>query len=783
MAEWEIVKDQVEFEIDGKKLKVGRGTNVLEAALDAGLQIPHFCYHKKLSITASCRMCMVDVDGLPRPQPSCVTPVTPGMVVHTHTHRVVEAQKAVLEFLLINHPLDCPVCDQAGECRLQDLSMGYGSGVSRYREEKRVVLHRNAGPLVSMQEMSRCIHCTRCIRFGEEVAGIQELGMLNRSEHAEIVLGIGRTLTSGLSGNMIDLCPVGAITSTPFRFRARSWELARHRSVSPHDSLGSNLVVQTRDNRVIRVLPQENDAINECWISDRDRFSYEGLNSGERLTRPMVKQDNRWIETDWATALDYIVHGLTDIREDDGADAIAALASPQATLEEMLLLKKLVNSMGSSNVDYRLRQTDFTLDRKITPWLGMPVADIDALDSAFVIGSFLQKEQPVMAIRFRRAIRQGAVISSLHAMDDDWLMPVTNRLVAAPSQWPALLAQVVAAVAGAKELPLPDGFENVFPSDTAKKIAATLTQIGNHAIFMGNVLVQHPRMSELHTMAEWLAENTGARLGYLVDGANMVGGDLVNSIGPAPSHTRKILGDPHQAYLLLHAEPELDAPDPLQTRQNLLKAKMIVVMSPYRHGADYADVMLPVSPFTETSGTYVSCEGRMQSFQGAVRPLGETRPAWKVLRVLGNLLGFDGFEYESSEAVRDAFLAEIGGDVCFRLNNFSGERPAYTPLDAMALERLTDVHMFSSDPIVRRAESLQRVETGMANCIYLPLAVCEKLGVGANDSVTVQQGPGSMLLKVVPDRTLPDNVARIYGGQASSAMLGPMFGSLQVRST
>ncbi|MDL2284787.1 NADH-quinone oxidoreductase subunit NuoG [Oxalobacter sp. OttesenSCG-928-P03] len=777
------MKNRVEIEIDGKKLLVEHDKNVLEAALDAGRQIPHFCYHKKLSITASCRMCMVDVDGAPRPQPACATPVAPGMVVHTHTHRVIEAQKAVMEFLLINHPLDCPVCDQAGECRLQDLSFGYGSDASRYREEKRIVMVKDAGPLISMQEMNRCIHCTRCIRFGEEIAGMQELGMRNRSDHAEIVLAVGKTLMSELSGNMIDLCPVGALTSRPFRFRARNWELARHHSISPHDSLGSNLVVQTLNDQVMRVLPQENESINECWISDRDRFSYEGLNSAERLTKPMVKQDNQWIETDWASALDYIVHGLKDICRDDGADALAALASPQATLEEMLLLKKVMNGLGSANVDYRLRQADFTLDGKLVPWLGMPVTDIDELDGALIIGSFLRKEQPLLAVRFRRAAARGALISSLHGQDDDWLMPVAHKMIAAPSQWPAMLAEVVAAVAKTRKIERPQGFEEVVPSVTAREIAMTLVSGGRHAIFMGNVAAQHPRASELHTMAEWLAKNTGARLGYLADGANTAGGYLISGNEPDIGHTKKILTRCHQAYLLLHTEPELDAANPLLARQVLLKAKMVVVMSPYRHGADYADVMLPVSPFTETSGTYINCEGRVQSFQGVVRPLGETRPAWKVLRVLGNLLELEGFEYDSSEEIRNAFLDEINGDPKNRLNNFTGLPPFFAPVEPMELERLTDVPLCFADAIVRRAASLQETSDGMTSRIYLPVAVCEKLGIAAHDFVTVRQGEGNVLLSAIPDETLPDNVARVYAGHASTAMLGPMFGLLHVRVT
>lgn len=778
-----MVKDIVEIEIDGKKLKVGRHQNVLEAALDAGRQIPHFCYHKKLSITASCRMCMVQVEGSVRPQPSCAMPVKDGMVVHTHTHEVTEAQKAVMEFLLINHPLDCPVCDQAGECRLQDVSLGYGAGVSRYQEEKRVVQYKNAGPLISMDDMTRCIHCTRCIRFGQEIAGIQELGLINRSEHAEIALAIGQSVVSELAGNMIDLCPVGAITSRPFRFKARNWELARHHAISPHDSLGTNLIVQTLNNKVMRVLPQENEALNECWISDRDRFSYEGLNSEERLTRPMVKQDNQWIETDWQTALSYIVHGLEDIREDDGADAIAGLASSQATLEELLLLKKLLNGLGSSNIDFRMRQSDFRLDGKIMPWFGMPVTEIDQLDSAFIVGSFLRKDHPVLAARFRRAANAGMLINSLHAVDDDWRMPVQHKMIASPSQWPALLAEVMAAVSEAKNVSLPEGFENIIPSEKAVAIATALIKSGNHAIFMGNAFTQHPDASELHAQVEWLAKNTTAKLGYLTEGANTVGGYLVNGQSSDMASARKILTQYHQAYLILHTEPELDAADPRVSRQTLFKAKMVVVMSPFKHGADYADVMLPVSPFTETSGTFINCEGRVQSFQGAVQPLSETRPAWKVLRVLGNLLGLDGFEYDSSEEIRDEFLGEVDGNVSDRLNNFAGIDPVFTQTESLELERLTDVPIYFTDPIVRRARSLQMTQDVQRNRIYLPVSICEKLGFTDEGLVTVRQGRGNVLLHAFSDKSLPDNVVRIYAGHPSTAMLGPMFGFVQVSPT
>lgn len=774
-----MAEERAEIEIDGKKLAVVPGSSVLQAALDAGVPVPHFCYHKKLSVTASCRMCLVEVEGAARLQPACALQAVSGMAVHTATAKVKEAQQAVLAFLLANHPLDCPVCDQAGECLLQDVSFRYGGGVSRYQEEKRVVLKKEAGPLVSMQEMARCIHCTRCLRFGEEVAGIRELGMFYRSERVEIAPAVEKAMASELSGNMIDLCPVGALTSRPFRFRARSWELASRFSVSPHDSLGSNLTVQTWQDRVVRVLPCENEAVNECWISDRDRFSYEGLNSGERLHAPMVKQGGQWIETDWAAALDYIVRGLRDIRADDGENALAALASPQATLEEMWLLKKLMNGLGSPNVDFRSRCTDFSLDGKVVPWLGMPVADIDALDSAFVIGAFLRQEQPVMAIRFRRAAKRGAIISSLHGTDDDWLMPVAHRMVAAPSQWPAQLAEVLVAVAQAKALAVPDGMDGITPSDTARGIAATLLAQGNHAIFLGNAAAGHPGLSQLHAMAEWLAEKTGARLGYLTEGANGVGGALVNALPPGVSGAGNLLACRHAAWLLLHVEPEQDAADPPLAMKQLAEAKMVVVMSPYRHGADYADVMLPVSPFTETAGTYISCEGRMQHFQGAVRPQGQTRPAWKVLRALGSLLELDGFAHESVKAVCDDFLHAAGGDIAGRLNNSAAMPPVLMPVAPVALERLTDGF---SDPIVRRAAALQERQANEAGRIYLPVSLCEKLGVADGGKVRVRQGQEEAVLLAVPDEALPDHVACLSGSNPAAAILGSLFGALEVEA-
>jgi NADH-quinone oxidoreductase subunit G len=503
---------------------------VMDAANRIGTYIPHFCYHKKLSIAANCRMCLVEVEKAPKPLPACATPVTAGMIVRTHSEKAVKAQKDVMQFLLINHPLDCPICDQGGECQLQDLAVGYGPSASRYQEEKRVVHAKDAGPLISMKEMSRCIHCTRCVRFGQEIAGVMEFGMLNRGEHAEITTFVNNSVDSELSGNMIDLCPVGALTSKPFRYSARTWELSRRKSVSPHDSLGANLIVQVKGSKVMRVLPLENEAVNECWLSDRDRFAYEGLNSDERLTAPMIKQDGKWQETDWQTALEYVAHGLRNIRHEHGADSIAALATPYSTIEELSLLQKVVRGLGSENVDFRLRQTDAITDRSFTPWLGMSIDAVSHLKRVLVVGSFLRKDHPLLAAKLRAAVRHGAQVSLLHATDDDLLMPLANKLIAAPSDWLALLGEVAVAVAQSKQIDAPAELAQLQPSPTAKQIAAGLMSGEPRAILLGNAVAQHPQASQLHALAQWITTHTNAQLGYLTEAANTVGGYLAQAL-------------------------------------------------------------------------------------------------------------------------------------------------------------------------------------------------------------------------------------------------------------
>ncbi|TWI42909.1 NADH-quinone oxidoreductase subunit G [Pseudoduganella flava] len=751
----------------------------MDAANKLGTYIPHFCYHKKLSIAANCRMCLVEVEKAPKPLPACATPVSAGMVVRSHSDKAVQAQKSVMEFLLINHPLDCPICDQGGECQLQDLAVGYGKNNSRYEEEKRVVVPKEAGPLISMKEMSRCIHCTRCVRFGQEVAGVMELGMLGRGEHSEITTFVGEAVSSEISGNMIDLCPVGALTSKPFRYSARTWELSRRKSVSPHDGLGTNLIVQVKQGKVKRVLPLENEAINECWISDKDRFSYEALDSQERLTQPMLKQGGEWKQVDWQTALEYVAHGLKNIRHEHGADAIAAYATGHSTLEELALLKKLASGIGFENVDFRLRQTDFALDGQVTPWLGMPIADVSSLQRAFVIGSFLRKDHPLLAARLRAAVKGGAQLSILHGTADENLIKVANNIVIAPSDWVAALNNIVLAVAQAKGEAAPAGFEGDV-TDAAKAVAASLLSGEQKAVFLGNAAVHHPQASAIHAAAQWIANATGAKLGYLTEAANTVGGYIAGAVSSKPA-----FAEPKKAYVLLNAEPELDAANPQQAVAALKGAEMVVVMSAFQHGLDYADVLLPIAPFAETSGTFVNCEGRAQSFNGTVKPLGEARPAWKVLRVLGNILGVPGFDYETSEAIRDEVLGAANpanpADVSAKLSNVANV--ALKPASFGAgdkLERIADVPIYFADALARRSPPLQATVDAQAPKAVISAQLAEQLGVKSGDMVQVQQGTGAAILEARVDAGLPAHVVRVSAAHPSTATLGDMFGSISV---
>jgi NADH-quinone oxidoreductase subunit G len=772
----------LKIEVDGRPVEVAHGATVMDAANQLGIYIPHFCYHKKLSIAANCRMCLVQVEKAPKPLPACATPVSDGMKVWTHSEPAVKAQQGVMEFLLINHPLDCPICDQGGECQLQDLAVGYGGSASRFAEPKRVVFHKELGPLISAEEMARCIQCTRCVRFGQEIAGVMELGMIGRGEHSEIVAFVGKTVDSELSGNSIDVCPVGALTSKPFRYSARTWELARRKSVSPHDSLGSNLVVQVKGNRVMRVLPLENEAVNECWISDKDRFSYEGLNSAERLTAPMLKQGGEWKTVDWQTALEYVASGLKDVVAKHGSQSLGALVSPHATLEELTLAARLVRGLGSDNIDFRLRQSDFRAETKpgTAPWLGLPVADLNALDRALVVGSFLRKDHPLVAQRLRQAAKKGTQVAMLHSVDDDWLLRVDHKAIVAPSQLPSELAGIVVAAAQAGGKSVPAALAGIEPSDNAKAIATSLLSGKKNAILLGNYAVQHAAASQLHALAQLLAELTGATLGFLTDAANTVGAHVARARPEAGGmNARAMLDDPRHAYLLLHAEPEFDFANAVVARAALEKADLVVVMSPFRHGTAYADVLLPIAPFTETAGTFVSSEGRVQSFHGVVTPQGETRPGWKVLRVLGTMLGLPGFTADTAEDVRASILP-AGGDLAGNLSNVTTVAPAGPAAPASPVERVADVPIYFADALVRRAPSLQRTADAKAPRARMHRSLYETLGLTAGTQVKVTQGQGEAVLTAVVDAAVPPGVVRIAAAHASTCGLAGLSGPVTV---
>ncbi|MBK7493696.1 MAG: NADH-quinone oxidoreductase subunit G [Nitrosomonas sp.] len=797
----------VNIEIDGKQVSVPKGSTIMDGAKQIGVYIPHFCYHKKLSIAANCRMCLVQVEKAPKPLPACATPVMDGMKVYTHSQQAVTAQKGVMEFLLINHPLDCPICDQGGECQLQDLAVGYGASGSRYTEAKRVVVNKNLGPLIST-DMTRCIHCTRCVRFGQEIAGIMELGMAGRGEHSEILAFVGKTIDSELSGNVIDLCPVGALVSKPFRYSARTWELSRRKSISPHCGLGSNLVVQVKQNRVMRVLPRDNEAINECWLSDKDRFSYEGLNSEDRLTRPMIKREGQWFECDWQEALEFTAHSLQTVKQRHGAKSLAALGSAHSTSEELYLLQKLIRAMGSGNIDHRLRQSDFRADKNMlgVPWLGTSIADISQLKAALIIGSTLRKDHPLIAQRLRQAVKNGMKLNIVNPVDDDLLVKVAHKAIISPVSITRVLAEILKAAAEIKGTELTDELKqlvnsiNIPSTANAFAIASSLIENVPAAIYLGNISQHHPDYSIIGLLADLIAQITGASYGVLGESANSVGAYLagaipeisaisiaakLNDTASGLTAAQMLQSDDDlakekcKAFILMNVEPEFDTYDSYQALKTIQSSEFVVSLTAYKgNGKDYADVLLPITPFTETSGTYVNTEGKVQSFNGVVSPLGEARPAWKVLRVLANLLELEKFDYETAEQVREEiFPADV--EINQYLNNKSKRYDTAIAInESHHIQRIGEIPIYQADPIVRRAESLQATHDAAQPKAWMPAAMLEKLGIIAGDQVRIKQGEGFVQLEAAQDEKLPVNCVRIAGAHPKTIALGALFGEI-----
>ena len=677
---------RVRLTVNGRQLEAAAGEMLIAVTDRAGVYVPRFCYHPKLSVAANCRMCLVDVAGAPKPMPACALPVAEGMEVETRSDRAIAAQRATMEFLLINHPLDCPVCDQGGECELQDLAMGFGRDISRFSEGKRAVPDPDLGPLVST-DMTRCIHCTRCIRFGEEVAGVQELGATGRSEHMEITTYVERSMKHELSGNVIDVCPVGALNNKPYRFTARAWEMSAHATVAPHDCVGSALYAHVLRGRVRRIVPRENEAVNETWISDRDRFSCEGLYVEDRLERPLVRRGGRLIEAGWHEALDAAAAGLTRVAEKQGGEGLGALVSPSATAEEGYLLTKLMSSLGSANIDHRLRQRDFRSTARAgkAPWLGTRFGDVESLDSLLLVGCDLRSEAPILAHRVRKAAMAGARVSYLDLAEREYLHPIAGARVQPPRDWARAIGQ----------------------------LAGTALKGGRRALWLGGLALRHPSYAEL---LEAAAEAAGdAALGQVTQGGNAAGLHLAgvlpgqaNGNGSAGQDAGRMSLKALAGMVLMGIEPDLDCV--AGADRALGEADFLLALNPWVSPwlLSQADVLLPTAAYLETPGTLVNGQMDWQSLAAAAPAPGLARPAWKVLRALADRLGLDGFGYAGADQV----LAQLKQRV---------ERPAFTAAStsngaALAPWRPDDeefagleLPMYSVDGLVRRSAPLQQV--------------------------------------------------------------------------
>jgi NADH-quinone oxidoreductase subunit G len=785
----------IEIEINGKTIEVEQGSMIIEAADKHGIPIPRFCYHKKLSIAANCRMCLVEVEKAPKPLPACATPVTAGMKIFTDSSKAREAQKAVMEFLLINHPLDCPICDQGGECELQDLSLGYGKDISRFTEGKRSVADENLGSLIAT-EMTRCIQCTRCVRFETEIAGHRELGMTNRGEHAEITTYVQNSIKHEMSGNIIDLCPVGALTSKPARFAARPWELNQTASIAPHDCVGSNIYVHTRTQKLMRIAPRENESLNEVWLSDRDRFSYLGVNSPDRLQMPMIKVDNNWQETDWETAFQFAADGLRKVLDQYGAKQIGALASPSSTTEEFFLLQKLMRGLGSSTVDHRLHQTDFA-DQKFAPLypkLGIKIEELQTRDVILLVGSNIQREQPIASHRVRKASLKGSHVMSINVVDYPFNFDQQEKIIISPHQMVEILAGVAKALMSKPKEDLPqqiyDLLNDVEPSSAEKKIAAQLKKGEQSFIVLGAIAQNHPEASAIRALVQLIANLSGADWGCLTEGANSAGawiagaiphrGAVGMSIPEIGLAANTALTASLRAYLLLGIEPELDCANPSAVNNSLLKSEFNIVLSSFNAPGyrEYAHVILPIATFTETPGTYINAQGDWQNFKAIAIAPGEVRPAWKVLRVLANHLNIPGFDYVDSEEIITELRAAF--DSYTPNTEMQWLCPKEIKKNISGITRITEWPIYSIDSVTRRSLALQNSGTYEPTAAYLNTKLAKHLHLKEGALVSVTQGGAQAELPIMISDRIPDDCVWIPAGRTETANLGSSFGVVEM---
>lgn len=780
------------LEIDGKTLEVENGKTIIQAADDAGIYIPRFCYHKKLTVAANCRMCLVDVEKMGKPQPACATPVTDGMKVFTRSAKALEAQKAVMEFLLINHPLDCPICDQGGQCELQDLAMGFGASLSVYDESKRAVLDPDLGPLVAT-DMTRCIQCTRCVRFGQEIAGDRELGAVNRGEHMAITTYIKETVKSELSGNIIDICPVGALTSKPFRFKARAWELQQFPGIAAHDCLGSSIHLGRLRGELLRVNPKEDPSINEVWLSDRDRFSYTGVHSEQRALKPMIKRNDRWETVTWEAAFDVVVNSLRHVMADNQGQ-VGVIASPSSTCEELYLLQKLARGLGIQNIDHRLHQLDFTQqeNQPLCPSLGMKIADIEDRDAILLIGSNIRKEQPIAGLKVRKANLKGAKICAINPINYDFNFVVDSKLIISPNEMVYELAAVLKAVAEmtSKNHSALGLCKPIDVNEQALKIAHTLVESKKASLILGSFALSHPLSTTLQALAQGIAELTGATYGSLTQGANAQGAWMAGVLphrsagGQAVDsglHVQQMWQENLKSYILLNVEPELESANSGQALQALRQAECVIVLSPFVSETmkEYAHVILPIATFAETAGTFINIENKWQSFTGVVAPPAEARPAWKVLRVLGNLFGVDGFDYDSSDQV----LVELRQlhDNTRQVKPTANLTVASVDKGADGLQRITETPMYAIDNLVRRAEPLAKMlEKEEPACARVNAQTAANYRIQHGQMVKLTQAGQRVDLQLHIDERVPNGCVFIAAGIKETAGFGDTFGVVEM---
>lgn len=785
--------ETVSIEIDGRTVEVAKGASIIAVADGLGIDIPRFCYHSKLSAPANCRMCLVDVEmggrPAPKPLPACITTVADGMVVRTTSERALKAQQGVMEFLLINHPLDCPICDQGGECELQDLALGYGRSVSRFVERKRVVKDENLGPLIAT-EMTRCIHCTRCVRFLDEIAGTSELGAMHRGEHTEIGTLVGGGVHSELSGNIIDLCPVGALTSRPYRFSARAWEMTSHAGVAPHDCLGSNIELHEVRGHIKRVVPKDNEAVNECWISDRDRFSYEAVYSNQRLLNPLLRDGDQWHEVDWQTALEAVANALRDTVDAHGAESIGALVSPSATLEEMALYSTLWRHLGSDNIDTRLRRGDFRDATSEHGFAGLelPIAELEKQSVVLLIGAFPRHAQPLINHRLRKAALSGGKVLAINPCGFDWSFNLTHEAVAPVGELPAALAAVARSLAKQKAVAAPTGLDawpasTALPNAVVERIATELAGEGSKTLLLGALAESHPAGAELRYLAAVIADLAGAHSGELTPGANTAGAWLAGALPDRRAdgtqakglHAAAMLKDPRKAYVLHGVEPAHDFYDAALAGEAMAAAEHVIAFTSWDTAAlrDQASILLPIAALGETAGTFVNLNGHWQTFGGVGQPQGEARPGWRVLRVLGNILGVEGFDYQSADEIHNEVKKRAGKAA--RPTRPVGQQ-GLTPLQPEGLLRVGAPALYGVDVLTRQAASLQETDQAKPAVVSINPADAKAHGLDDGAEVIVTQRGVSRTLTARFDLKVPSGCFWLPTGMQNTAGLGAIIG-------